>query len=389
MMSDASVNARVPVRLGQTFLESACGGSSTSRSEGFVASASNPKPLYAYHTLKYLLRPDHVDYSKPGVLAKEADNQNWTVTLPGLQPSEPNQQFTSPLVSSKEVECILIYDPETKSYVLEHINSNFNLNPQRRSAQSSLAAHGVTTAAVTNINDAEKSPPQTISRTADSNSSQPTINTHSHSISNINSHTGTKKNTGPRIKLQTIPRSAVQPLSAEPRPAFGASIKKVVSNKSNPEIDKHSIDSSKPKPAEPQPYISSIKVPPPAIPEPVVDSKTLDPVLSDSLEDEYGIDMYMDEALQSPMADFIMDDQLASHEDPHIASNADTVKSTDWEEVGSHPIKELYSNDCNSQPDIFEVNTPNLTRPSGPISLSAAIDGNNQSSSDEGSSAED
>ncbi|KAJ1339613.1 hypothetical protein BSLG_005735 [Batrachochytrium salamandrivorans] len=208
-----------------------------------------------------LLRPDHVDYSKPGVLAKEVTTR------------------------TGRLHCLVC------------------------------------------------SPPQTISRTADSNSSQPIINTHPHSISNINSHTGTKKNTGPRIKLQTIPRSAVQPLSAEPRPAFGASIKKVVSNKSNPEIDKHSIDSSKPKPAEPQPYISSIKVPPPAIPEPVVDSKTLDPVLSDSLEDEYGIDMYMDEALQSPMADFIMDDQLASHEDPHIASNADTVKSTDWEEV--------------------------------------------------------
>ncbi|CCG81726.1 Predicted protein [Taphrina deformans PYCC 5710] len=80
------------------------------------------------HALKYNFQPSTIDPSRPSTLSGDSGGD---YTL--LVPSKEGQAhvFRGPETAGKEIDCVLIYDASTGSYVLERIGSVLRLDHQR------------------------------------------------------------------------------------------------------------------------------------------------------------------------------------------------------------------------------------------------------------------
>ncbi|KAH6578497.1 hypothetical protein BASA61_000255 [Batrachochytrium salamandrivorans] len=352
--SDGHGGSRFSVRLDMSLLDRSHGETSSHRPGSALAAAAaaaasvsgRPPPARlssSYHTFRYQLRPDHVDYTKEGVLSKEVEGQNWTLDLPSLQPNEPHQQFSAPLAPGKEIDCILVFDPDSQSYVLARVSSSFNLIAVRRSAQSAAIGHDTISAAATGLEPANSTETGRVSPSigAGSAGTQPAApigNSHSHSSSNTNTKSNMNMNIGQGVvSLGSGNGRGVGNISnSTARPESSSSSHQPVTAKPSPVVD--SYEAPKFKLMRPQPYKSPTVTSHPVGLDTLITPAVVNPPSPEPVEDEYDIDMIMDQLPDSPVHDSSGDDE-SSIQSPiqQTTTQICAPKQEEWEELVSRP----------------------------------------------------
>ncbi|KAF8663570.1 hypothetical protein AX16_000914 [Volvariella volvacea WC 439] len=111
----------------------------TSLTKSLNARSGNPakskfdRDFYAF---KYNLKPPSIDTSKPGTLHVKQGQESTSVQVEysSTQPGEIHP-FSGSLVQAKEYECVLIYDEETGTCILEKLDSLITLQHERKKVQ--------------------------------------------------------------------------------------------------------------------------------------------------------------------------------------------------------------------------------------------------------------
>ncbi|KAK9367019.1 RNA polymerase II transcription elongation factor-domain-containing protein [Lipomyces kononenkoae] len=92
--------------------------------------------------LKYNFKPDSIDDTRPSTLTRSGSE--FTLESPGVQNGE-SFFFTGQHTATKDVDCLLVYDKDTESFVLHHVSGIIRLKPQRsdpRPSSSQVAFAG-------------------------------------------------------------------------------------------------------------------------------------------------------------------------------------------------------------------------------------------------------
>ncbi|KAK9322224.1 RNA polymerase II transcription elongation factor-domain-containing protein [Lipomyces orientalis] len=92
---------------------------------GFGKHQSNSEQAFE---LKYNFKPDSIDDSRPSTLTRSG--LEFTLESPGIQNGE-SFFFNGQHSETKDIDCLLVYDKETESFVLHHVSGIIRLKPQR------------------------------------------------------------------------------------------------------------------------------------------------------------------------------------------------------------------------------------------------------------------
>ncbi|KAG6897670.1 hypothetical protein C0992_012419 [Termitomyces sp. T32_za158] len=128
-------------------------GSSMLRALNARKSGGAPRtavPLREYYSFRYNFKPPSVDPDKRGRIIV-GSNSNVTVERPSSQSSEAHK-WTGQEAPAKEWDCILIYDENQKSFILEKLESGLALTHQPRTGANDLATSAEAPAKYTKAN---------------------------------------------------------------------------------------------------------------------------------------------------------------------------------------------------------------------------------------------
>ncbi|KAL2920378.1 hypothetical protein HK105_200451 [Polyrhizophydium stewartii] len=87
------------------------------------------------HTFRYDSKPESAELARSGEFAPDPAGGAWTLVLDSAQGDE-RTHFAALPAASKDVDCLLIFDPETQTFVLERVDSAFQLRLQRRAGRA-------------------------------------------------------------------------------------------------------------------------------------------------------------------------------------------------------------------------------------------------------------
>jgi len=133
-----------------------------------LGSTFDEAPRQSFHGLKYNFKPAAIDYSLPGNLTSSEDGSGEvSLALPSTTDGE-HHIFKGPLQETKANEYVLVYDPESNTFVLERLASMSRLAATRSSRANTL--NGV----VQTPNPIER-PVESIRHSSKSNDDVPTI----------------------------------------------------------------------------------------------------------------------------------------------------------------------------------------------------------------------
>lgn len=124
-----------------------------------TTSASPAQQIYT--AVKYSFKPDSIDYSQPGRLISTpsssalqgSDETNWTLEYEHLRQGGGVHRFNGVQKTGKDIECLLFYDPVTRTFTLEHLDSTMTMGAIRSgSSGSSSNSNAVSSTATGNGN---------------------------------------------------------------------------------------------------------------------------------------------------------------------------------------------------------------------------------------------
>ncbi|KAK9377283.1 RNA polymerase II transcription elongation factor-domain-containing protein [Lipomyces chichibuensis] len=78
--------------------------------------------------LKYNFKPDSIDDSRQSILTRSGSE--FTLESPGVKKGE-SYFFNGQHTETRDIDCLLVYDKETESFVLHHVSGIIRLKPQR------------------------------------------------------------------------------------------------------------------------------------------------------------------------------------------------------------------------------------------------------------------
>ncbi|KAK9236642.1 RNA polymerase II transcription elongation factor-domain-containing protein [Lipomyces kononenkoae] len=84
--------------------------------------------------LKYNFKPDSIDDTRQSTLTRSGSE--FTLESPGVQNGE-SFVFTGQHTATKDIDCLLVYDKETESFVLHHVSGIIRLKSQRSATKPS------------------------------------------------------------------------------------------------------------------------------------------------------------------------------------------------------------------------------------------------------------
>ncbi|GJJ07684.1 hypothetical protein Clacol_001889 [Clathrus columnatus] len=129
------LTGRYGVTIGQSLINAwnERNGKPTKRAKGYP----NPE----FYSLRYSFKPESIDNESPGVLKPKSGeghtNTQYELERPGTKGG--SHRFSAVEQPSKEWECILLWDPETRTLKLERLESTLNLTFE---GQTSAPASG-------------------------------------------------------------------------------------------------------------------------------------------------------------------------------------------------------------------------------------------------------
>jgi len=133
-----------------------------------LGSTFDQNQTQSLHALKYNFKPAAIDYSLPGHLTSSEDVPGEVeLALPSTTEGE-HHIFKGPLQEAKANEFVLIFNPETNSFVLEHLSSLSRLSATRTSRTNTLTNNS-------NLNPNSERPANSAHKRHKSNDDIPTI----------------------------------------------------------------------------------------------------------------------------------------------------------------------------------------------------------------------
>nr|KAJ3419812.1 hypothetical protein HK105_006477 [Polyrhizophydium stewartii] len=99
------------------------------------------------HTFRYDSKPESAELARSGEFAPDPAGGAWTLVLDSAQGDE-RTHFAALPAASKDVDCLLIFDPETQTFVLERVDSAFQLRLQRRAGRAGAGSRSDSAASV-------------------------------------------------------------------------------------------------------------------------------------------------------------------------------------------------------------------------------------------------
>ncbi|KAK9450077.1 RNA polymerase II transcription elongation factor-domain-containing protein [Limtongia smithiae] len=108
-------------------------------SDGFGQDGVRSDDLLA---VRYKFKPDSIDSGKPAVLRRSNSppraESTFILDVPGTQKGE-KVVFTGPHAEGKDVDCLLVYDENTGSFVLHHLSGILRLQVSRSQQKNGTA----------------------------------------------------------------------------------------------------------------------------------------------------------------------------------------------------------------------------------------------------------
>ncbi|KAK9332970.1 RNA polymerase II transcription elongation factor-domain-containing protein [Lipomyces starkeyi] len=92
--------------------------------------------------LKYNFKPDSIDDCRQSILTRSGSE--FTLESPGVKNGE-SYFFNGQHTETRDIDCLLVYDKETESFVLHHVSGIIRLKPQRsvpKPAKTPASANG-------------------------------------------------------------------------------------------------------------------------------------------------------------------------------------------------------------------------------------------------------
>lgn len=96
----------------------------------------------SFHSFKYSFIPESANTEAPAFLSQEDKGSHWILSLQNSQgPEYDPHELKSVNTKSKELDCVLVYHPDSNTYALERLDSSFHFQPIRNTNTASQILH--------------------------------------------------------------------------------------------------------------------------------------------------------------------------------------------------------------------------------------------------------